>query len=201
MRSIYSFIIEPKEGRYNNKKKVGDKELILNSTIEGHNYVSRNAIVKGTPIAVKTDIKEGDEILVHHNVFRRYNDIRGEEKDSSNKLLDNKFFCFPDQVYLYKRKEKWEALKGYCFVKPIKNKNRFTTGVEQPLVGVLKYIDKNLAKNGFKVGDLVGFTPESEYEFVVDNERLYRVLTNQITIKYEYQGDEEEYNPSWLSGS
>ena len=29
---------------------------------------------------------------------------------------------------------------------------------------------------------------------------MYRVPTNQITIKYEYQGNEEEYNPSWAAG-
>jgi hypothetical protein len=46
--------------------------------------------------------------------------------------------------------------------------------------------------------DLVGFTPSSEYEFIVDGERLYRVPTNSISIKYERQGTETEYNPSWL---
>ena len=44
----------------------------------------------------------------------------------------------------------------------------------------------------------MGFTPDSEYEFIIDDERLYRVLTKEITIKYEYKGQEEEYNPSWL---
>ena len=43
------------------------------------------------------------------------------------------------------------------------------------------------------------FTPGSEYEFIVDGEKLYRVPTNKITIKYEYQGNEKEYNPSWAS--
>ena len=61
----------------------------------------------------------------------------------------------------------------------------------------MKYLDDNLEKMGLKQNDLVGFTPESEYEFVVENERLYRVLINEITIKYEYQGNETEYNPSW----
>ena len=45
--------------------------------------------------------------------------------------------------------------------------------------------------------DLIGFRPNSEYEFVFEGKRLYRVLSNFITIKYEYQGNEEEYNPSW----
>ena len=29
MRSLYDFIIKPKGSRYNNKKKIGDKELIF----------------------------------------------------------------------------------------------------------------------------------------------------------------------------
>ena len=59
----------------------------------------------------------------------------------------------------------------------------------------MKYIDKDLPD--INNGDLVGFIPDIEYEFIIDGERLYRILTQFITIKYEYQGDEEEYNPSW----
>ena len=64
--------------------------------------------------------------------------------------------------------------------------------MERPLVGIVKYSDGTV-----NVGDLVGFRPNSEFEFVVDGKRMYRVLSKFITIKYEYQGDEEEYNPSW----
>ena len=60
----------------------------------------------------------------------------------------------------------------------------------------MKYCDNSL--KDIKSEDLIGFTPNSEYEFVVNGERLYRVLTNSISIKYEYQGQEKEYNPSWL---
>jgi hypothetical protein len=60
MRSIFSFIVEPKEERYNNKKQIGDNELILNTEISDHRYISRNAIVLETPLAEKTDIKKGD---------------------------------------------------------------------------------------------------------------------------------------------
>ena len=49
----------------------------------------------------------------------------------------------------------------------------------------MKYCDDNL-KN-IKIGDLIGFTPFSKYEFIINGERLYRVLTNSISIKYEYQ--------------
>ena len=60
-------------------------------------------------------------------------------------------------------------------------------------MGIVKHSDGTVAK-----GSLVGFKPNSECEVIINNERLYRVLSKFITIQYEYQGKEEEYNPSWL---
>jgi hypothetical protein len=198
MRSLHSFIIEPLDERYNNKTKVGDIELILNTEIQDHKFVSRIGRVLETPINEKTNIKKGDLVIVHHNVFRRFHDIRGEEVNSKSYFEEDKYFVYPDQVFMYNRNGSWLPLKGFCFVKPIKNRNIFSIQPEQELTGILKYIDLDQKKQGLKVNDLVGFTPESEYEFIINNERLYRVPTNSICIKYEYQGDEEEYNPSWV---
>ena len=199
MRSIYDFIITPKKSRYNNTKKVGDKELILNTEIFNHQYVSREAIVKHVPIAVKTEIQPGDEIIVHHNVFRRWHNIRGEEKNSRSYINENTYAVREDQIFLYKHNNKWITSPNYCFIKPITSNNKFDIEKERPLIGVMKYTNKDLPD--INNGDLVGFTPSSEYEFIIDGERLYRVLTNSISIKYEHQGDEEEYNPSWTQGS
>lgn len=198
MRSLHSFIIEPLDERYNNKTKVGDIELILNTEIQDHKFVSRIGRVLETPINEKTNIKKGDLVIVHHNVFRRFHDIRGEEVNSKSYFEEDKYFVYPDQVFMYNKSGSWLPLKGFCFVKPIKNRNIFSIQPEQELTGILKYIDLDQKKQGLKVNDLVGFTPESEYEFIINNERLYRVPTNSICIKYEYQGDEEEYNPSWV---
>ena len=196
MKGLYNFIIKPNGKRYNNTKRIGDKELILNSEIFHHQYVNREAVILETPIINKTNIKQDDVVIVHHNVFRRWYDIRGKEKNSKSWIKKNQYSVIEDQIFAYKRNNKWNALKGYCFVKPIKSYNKFEIQKEQPLMGVLKYSDGTV--NEIKEGDLIGFTPHSEYEFIINNERLYRVLTNSITIKYEYQGKEEEYNPSWL---
>ena len=194
MQSIFDFIIKPKNKRYNNTKKVGESELLLNSEISDHKYVSRNGIVLNIPKETKTEIKIGDEVIVHHNIFRRWYDVRGIEQNGRAYYKEDMYFVKPDQIFLYKRNNKWFAPKGYCFVKPIKS-NSIYEDKEVPLRGIIKYVDpelKNIQKE-----DLVGFTPSSEYEFVVDGERLYRVLTNSISIKYERQGNEKEYNPSW----
>ena len=196
MKSVHNFVVTPKGERYNNKKKVGDSELILNTEIFNHQYINREAIVISTPIAGHTDIKAGDTVVVHHNVFRRWHNQHGIEKNSRSYFNESTYFITHDQIFLYKRDKEWIAPKGYCFVKPLKAKNPLNIDLEKPLQGIVKYSDGTV-----EVDDLVGFTPNSEYEFIVDGERLYRVLSKFITIKYEYQGNEEEYNPSWAKSS
>ena len=196
MKSVYNFVVAPVGERYNNKKKVGDSELILNTEIFNHQYTNRIAKVISTPIIGNTNIKAGDEVIIHHNVFRRWHDVKGVEKNSRSYFNESTYFITQDQIFLYKRDDKWNAPKGLCFIKPLKAQNPLNIDLEKPLQGIVKYSDGTV-----KEGDLVGFRPKSEYEFVIDNERLYRVLSNFITIKYEYQGDEEEYNPSWAKSS
>jgi len=196
MKSVYNFVVKPKGKRYNNIKKVGDSELILNTEIFNHQYINREAIVISTPIVGSTDIKPGDTVIVHHNVFRRWHNVKGIEKNSRSYFDEETYFVNYDQIFLYKRKNKWLAPKGYCFVKPLKSINNFSIEKERPLQGIVKYSDGTV-----NINDFVGFTPNSEYEFVIDTQRLYRVLSKFITIKYEYQGNEKEYNPSWAQSS
>ena len=196
MKSVYNFVVRPKGERYNNTKKVGDSELILNTEVFNHQYVNREAVVISTPVVGETNIKAGDTVIVHHNVFRRWHDVKGVERNSRSYFNENTYIISIDQIFLYKTNNEWLAPKGYCFVKPLKNKNNFNLSNETPLQGVVKYSDGTV-----KTNDLIGFRPKSEYEFIVDGERLYRVLSNFITIKYEYQGNEETYNPSWAQSS
>lgn len=196
MKSVYNFVVKPKGERYNNTKKFEGGELILNTDIYQHQYVNREAIVISTPIIGDTDIKPGDTVIVHHNVFRRWNDVRGIEKNSKAYFNEDTYFINHEQIFLYKQEDKWAAPKGYCFVIPLKATNQFNTESEKPLQGIVKYSDGTV-----KVNELVGFRPNSEYEFIVDGERLFRVLSNFITIKYEHQGNEETYNPSWAQSS
>jgi len=200
MHAIFDYIVSPINARYNNEVKVGDKELIVNTEIFNHQFINREAEVICTPIAVPTPVEVGDTVLIHHNVFRRWHDVRGIEKNSASYISEDKYSCTPDQVYAYKRNDTWQALPGYCFVKPIKNTDKFTISGENELIGFLLYDNKQLNELGVKAGDLVGISKFSQFEFVIDGHRVYRAKTNDISIKYEYTGDQEEYNPSWASG-
>ncbi len=195
MKAPFDFVIEPKGQRYNNTKKVGDKDLILNTEIFNHQYINRSAIVKAIPTAINTDIKIGDEVIVHHNVFRRWHDMQGNEKNSRGYFDENTYLVKEDQIFLYDSNN-WKACSGYCFVQPIRQRNKLAEEKEEQCIGIVKYTD-----GVYKTGELVGFTPFSTYEFIIDNTKLYRVLNKFITIKYEYQGNEKTYNPSWAQSS
>jgi len=202
MQSLYSFIIQPKNGRYTNEVEVGGKKLIINTTMDDHKFVNRIGIVMSLPLIGDTDLSIGDEVIVHHNVFRRFYDVRGIEKNSSSYFKEDMYFCYYDQIFLYKHNNQWKAPGNFCFVKPIlkKEKQIISEDKEQKRIGILKYGNSSLEAFKIHEGDLVGFSPSSEYEFIIDENRLYRMRTNDITIKYEYKGDEVEYNPSWAKG-
>jgi len=196
MKSVFDFIVKPKTGRSTSSSNVEGKELLLNTELQNHNYVSRLGVVTSTPLLESIEVIENDEVIVHHNVFRRFYDVRGKEKNSRSYYEEDYFFAQPDQIYAYKRNGEWKATKGFCFIKPVKENKMFSTDFEKPGKGIIKYSDGTLEKE-----TLVSFTEGMEYEFFIEKERLYRVPTNQITIKYGYKGNEVEYNPSWAQSS
>ena len=201
MRSVFDFIVKPVGERYNNKVKIADRELIVNTKIESFKSVNNFAEVVALPLAYSTDIKVGDIVVIHHNVFRVFYDIRGNKKNSRSYFKDDLYFCNLDQIYLYKNTGKWKAFGDRCFVKPIKNKDYLNVDKEQKLIGILKYGNSSLKALKINEGDLVGYTPYGEFDFVIDGQRLYCMKSNDIVIKYGHKGNETEYNPSWAQSS
>ena len=193
MKSLYSFIVKPLNERYDNIKKVNDKTLIVNTGVENHEFVSKKAAVVSTPAAYTSKIKVGDELYVHHNIFRRWYNIKGEERNSSTFFKDDLYFVSPEQIYMYNLKPHLD----YCFVKPLKNQNLLENRKEQPNVGVMKYSNSSLDALGITPGTLITFTPNSEFEFIIDGERLYCMKSNDIALTHEYQGNEKEVQPNW----
>ncbi|MDP6878093.1 MAG: hypothetical protein QGI18_05795 [Candidatus Marinimicrobia bacterium] len=197
MNSLYKFIVTPLNKRYNNEINVGNKKLIINSSVEEFTFISREAKVIAIPSEYKTEIKIGDTIIIHHNVFRRWYDQKGIERNSSSYFKDDLYFVQPDQIFMYKHNNQWETFGDYCFVKPIKNDDPITNIIDKKLVGILKYGNKYLEDQDVLPGDLVSYPRNREWEFVVDQELLYCMKSTNIIVKHEYQGHEAEYNPRW----
>jgi hypothetical protein len=197
MRSLYDFIVKPVGKKYNNTVKIGDKDLVVNTKIENWKFVNRIAEVIETPLAFNSNIKKGNLVVIHQNVFRTFYDMKGNKKKSRSYFKNDLFFCGADQVYLYKNEKGWNTVGDRCFITPIKSNDSLATEKERSLVGILKYGNKSLEALEINPGDLVGYAPNGEWEFLVENKRLYCMKSNDIVIKYEHQGNEKEYNPRW----
>jgi len=202
VNGVFDFIVKPVGSRYENSIDIDGKELIVNTKIESFKSVNNIAEVVSIPLAYKTDIKVGDTVIIHHNVFRRFYDMKGKQKNSRSYFKEDLYFCSADQIYLYKTDTEWKSFGDRCFIKPLKNIDHLKLDKERKLIGILKYGNDSLKELEINPGDLVGYTPFGEFEFIIEGQRLYCMKSNDIVIKYEYKGNEEEYSPSWAqSGS
>jgi len=175
------FIVRPSDGkRYANEKD----GLILSSSQEDHRFSQRIAEVVETPINYNGPIKKGHLLLVHHNVFKFYYDMKGRQKSGRSFFKDDLFFVDNMQFFMYHDGERWHTHDKYCFVKPSEKKDSviFKNTSEEPLVGTIRYINDQLKEFGLKEGDEVSYKPNSDYEFTVDGEKLYRMFTDNITL-------------------
>lgn len=185
MRSPFYFIAKPMKGkRYDNTKEIGGIEIILSTSEEDHKFSNRYAEVVELPLGYEGPILPGDTLIVHHNAFKFYNDIKGRRRSGKSFFKDDLFFIEPDQFFMYKQDGQWKSYDRYCFVKPIPAIDSYIKKPfsEEPLMGIMKYPNEYLLSQGVKAGDTVCFAPESEYEFTVDGEKLYRMYDHQISI-------------------
>jgi co-chaperonin GroES (HSP10) len=184
MFSPNCFIINPKDkAQYINTKKIGGKDLIINTSIEEAKDVQRIGNVVSIPKLYNTEVKEGDEVVVNHNVFRiTYND-KGIPLESSFYIKDNLFYVEPELVYMAIRNGEKIAVNDNVFVEPTKEVHAVFGEREKQHVGILRYGNKVLEAQGINEGDRVVFRKGCEYEFNIDGEKLYKMFTKRILAK------------------
>ena len=186
MRSPFCFIVEPKDGmRYDNVSHFGNKKLLKSVSQEDHTSTNRYANVLSVPLNYTGSIKPGDIVIVHHNVFRKYYDMKGKEVFGPCHFRDNIYIVEQDQVYLCFQDDKWVGVNPYCFIKPLGKieNDLLSLETEEKEKGELYFINDDLIKLGLNKGDIVSFLPDSEYEFNIDGEKLYRMRNRNITVK------------------
>ena len=190
MRSPTLFLIRPIGGRrYDNIKDFGDIQFVTSTSQEDHKVSNRYGEVIALPIGYDGPIEVGDTLLVHHNVFKKYYDMKGREKSGPCHFRNDIFMVEPDQFFLYKNKGKWHTHSRYCFVRPLDNENCsiFNVNLENNshlhLIGQIVYSNDELSALGVYEGDIISFQPHSEYEFTIEGEKLYRMFTRNICTK------------------
>ena len=180
MKSTFYFLVTPLNGgEFMRQTKDG---LIINANIDDHKSTQRLAKVIACPEG--TGVEEGDILLVHHNIFRPYYDMKGRLRKSSNLVKDKLYYVEPERVYMYIRDGKEYVFGDYSFIKPV-NKDmdgfQYSTNVEKEMIGEVALIEPSFSEQEeVSIGDVITFTKDSEYEFRINDERFYRVPTKNI---------------------
>ena len=113
MKSPFYFLVKPLYGkRYNNTKNISGVDFITSSSEEDYKFSTRQAEVIETPLNYKGPIQSGDILLVHHNVFKYYNDMRGRQKSGKSYFKDDLFFVDNDQFFMYKTEQGGIVMTG-----------------------------------------------------------------------------------------
>lgn len=200
MKTIYEYLITPLGERYNNVKEIQGKKLILNATIDEKDFkfTNRIAVVVETPSKGGV-VEKGDMVIVHSNTFRRWYNVRGKLKQSSNLIKDELFSADLDQIYAYNRGNGWITLEDYCFIKPIPREGAIfhQAGIYEPLVGIVKFNNPWIERQGVKVGDKIAFSENSEFAFEIDGEVLYKMSSSRdVKLVYGHKETAESAESS-----
>ncbi len=187
MRSPHGFLTRPLGGkRYDNIIKIGDIDFLTSVSEEDYTATNRFAEIIELPARYNGDIRKGSVLICHHNTHKVYNTMMGKRADSSSYIADNLFLVEEGQYFAYNNGSGWICINGYCFVKPIpviKNTSITKLIEEEPLHGIMKFSNPWLRSKGINEGDKIIFAPDSEYEFKIDGEKLYRVYDSMIICK------------------
>lgn len=191
------YVLVKSDQDYNNEIDFAGGKLVINSSIESVANINREATVVSSPEG--TVLEEGDTVIIHHNIMRRKNDIKGNEIKSPFHLEGNIYFVPPTEIFAYKRGDgEWKALDPFCFVKPIELEKEkvLDSGIiltptskdsfkgRENGVGILRFANRELEESeGIFPGDKVHFEPFSEHEFEIDGEVLYKMRTQDILAK------------------
>lgn len=186
-----NYLIVEVDTTYINEKSFDDKSIITNSTIEDVSSIQREAVVVSAP--EYTILNTGDKVIVHHNIFRSKYNYKGNLTPSDYHIEGNIYFVPLSEVFMYNTPSDsyYKAIDPFVFVEPIKldESENFLVGIKsrykgkEHRVGFIKHINKNLLDQGLNIGDKVAFKKNSEYEFNIQGNLLYKMKTSDILLK------------------
>ena len=171
---------------------VNGKELFLDTSFNelklARQYGTVVALPIGLPKGLKLDVKVGDKVYCHHFLTSEENRVKFHD--------DEKVFSI-HWTYMYARvrKGKLKMLHQWNFVKQkVEDESNYISdsGIylkpeaeDVELHGYVEYMNDDLKKLGVKKGDEVVFSENSEYDMIIEGEKLLRMRNFDILAKVE----------------
>lgn len=181
LQSPFRIGIKPKDGKqYVDELQIGDSKLIVNTSIEYAKDVNRIGVVFSLPFHYKGDLQIGDEVVVHHNVFRITLNDNGVPMQSNYHLKDDLFFVDDNMIYLQIRDGKMIAYGDNVFVEPIIENDYWLGEQIVERQGIVKITNTSLKKIGVIEDTKVVFRKFCENEFNIFGKKYYKMQDKRI---------------------
>ena len=187
MKALHHVIIKS-DHTYNNK--VGS--FSVNTSIDNVESINREATVVVAP--KNTDLNPGDVVIVHHNIMRENMRIDKTKTRGNFYIGNNHYWCPVSEVLMKKDPNgSWDPLGNFLFVRPIKQENIELMGgltlIPRSRKGMQELRAEVAIKNSkmldIEVGDKVYMSNNSEHEFIIDGEVLFKCEIEDIIGVYE----------------
>ena len=199
MKPIRDIIVRVEKTHKQTIKTESGFELLLDENIKQVKDTIRHGEVVAVPDDMPWDVRVGDELYFHHGIVGE-TVLNDQPNLESQYLIDREkhMFTVPTDkywpmAYAILRDEKFQALNGVCFVRPIIHK-KYSTDLYIPnneeelkSIGEMVYSNDNLREQGVDDGTKVVFSKDSEYKFDINGETLYAMFDRWILGIYESQ--------------
>lgn len=187
LASINTILVNVPKTYEDTLKTPSGMELYIDTRFDDVRHTIRYGTVISSP---DPRFAAGDTVYFHHNIVRRIHTVEGRTDKYHNTILENAYEIQPGQIYATKRQGQLRAIAPYCFIKPMPRQNTTAGDLqivskqnEQPQWGIVKYTNEQLSAQGVENGDTIIFNLDSEYEYPVDGEKLYRMQTEWIIAR------------------
>lgn len=186
LQSPFKICIKPKGGnQYINELKIGDTEIIINISIEEAEDVQRIGTIVSLPFHYSGELKVGDDVIVHHNVFRITFNDKGIPMQSDFHFKDDLFFIGNDLIYMFIRDGKVNAYNDNVFVEPIHYEDYWEGPKLLERQGIVKFTNEKLKSIGVVENSKIHFRKFCEYSFHIFGMHLYKMTNNRIMAKID----------------
>ena len=189
MKPLKDFIVYVPE-RVNETKKIGDIEIYIDTKFNEFEHRVMHGEVMGVPQKYKTDVEVGDTLLFHHHVVITPQVV--DQKHHLYQVLFDPNGGFSSQAYAVKKKDTGEviALGDWVFLEPIRPEAKLKSDLLEIVSydtprnekGKIKYASDKIKEHGLEVGDTVFFQKDADYEMLIDNQTLWRMLVQHLMV-------------------
>ena len=188
MRMLEKFLVRIPE-RLNNTISIAGNELYLDNRFNEFEHRVVEGEVMSTPMRYEEcPVNKGDTLYFHHHVVIDKGQKLMYEDDDIYIVNYHPTHPYSSQAFAYKNQQgKVRPLSNWVLLEPIDPEPKTTSEFlhlldkeEDNERGKVVMLTEEMREHGLKIGDVVGFSKNSDYEINIDGTKYWRMRMDDL---------------------